>query len=54
MAGTGKRFLAATTVLGFAAGFICLGITLSTAQEPKVPDLSDLRDVVKAFRHRRA
>jgi hypothetical protein len=50
MAGTeiGKRLFAAAAVVGFAALFVLLGVRFSTADEPKVPDLSDLRDAVKA------
>ncbi|MFO0824484.1 MAG: PDZ domain-containing protein [Gemmataceae bacterium] len=44
----GKRFFAAVAVLGFAAVFTGVGITLASAQETKTPDLSDLRDAVKA------
>jgi HEPN domain-containing protein len=44
----GKRLLAATAVLGLAAVFLGTGVSLSTADEPKVADLSDLRDAVKS------
>ncbi|MCE9566518.1 MAG: PDZ domain-containing protein [Planctomycetes bacterium] len=47
-----RRFLAAVAVLGLAAIFASVNISLSTAQEPKVPDLSDLRDAVKAANKR--
>jgi serine protease Do len=46
--GIGKRLFAAAAVVGFAALFVVLGVRFSTADEPKVPDLSDLRDAVKA------
>jgi serine protease Do len=48
MAGLGMRWLAAAAVLGFAALFTGLGVALSTADEPMGPDLSELRDAVKA------
>ena len=48
MVGNGKRRLAAAAVLGLAATFIGVGVTLSVAQEKKAPNLSDLRDAVKA------
>ena len=44
----GKRWLAAATVLAFAALFVGVGIRLSWADEPKSADLTDLRDAVKA------
>jgi serine protease Do len=48
MAGVAKRWLAASAVLGLAATFVGVGVTLSIAQEQKTPDLSDLRDAVRA------
>jgi len=47
-----SRVLAAVAVLGFATLFAGVGITLSTAQESKTPDLADLRDAVKAANKR--
>jgi len=47
-----SRFLATVAVLGFAALFASVGVRLSTAQQPKGPDLSDLRDAVKAANKR--
>jgi hypothetical protein len=48
MAGSGMRSLAAGVVLGFAALSVGLGVRFSTADEPKAPDLTELRDAVKA------
>ena len=48
MTGNGNRWLAAATVLAFAALFVGVGIRLSRADEPKSADLTDLRDAVKA------
>jgi len=48
MTGNGKRWLAAATVLAFAALFVGFGVRFSTADEPKVADLADLRDAVKS------
>ena len=48
MAGTVRRLFAATAMLGFAALFVGIGIRFSMADEPKVADLSDLRDAIKA------
>ncbi|MBA4191593.1 MAG: hypothetical protein C0467_26740 [Planctomycetaceae bacterium] len=47
-----SRLLTAVAVLGFAATFASVGISLSNAQDSKVPDLSDLRDAVKAANKR--
>jgi hypothetical protein len=43
-----KRWFAALTIVGFAAGFLAVGVSLSRAQDAKAPDLSNLRDAVKA------
>lgn len=43
-----KRLFAAAAVLGFAALFLGVGAAPSPAQDSKAPDLSDLRDAVKA------
>ncbi len=48
MATLGLRWFVATAMLGLAALFTGIGLSLSTADEPKAPDLSDLRDAVKA------
>jgi hypothetical protein len=48
MVANGKRWLAAATILGVFAAVVGFGISLATAQESKAPDLSDLRDAVKA------
>jgi serine protease Do len=48
MIGNGKRWLAAATVLAFAALFVGVGVRLSWADEPKTADLTELRDAVKA------
>jgi serine protease Do len=42
----GDRLLAALVILGSAVLFAVVGISLSNADESKVPDLSDLRDAV--------
>src|SRR5262245_53168501 len=42
------RLFAATALLAFAFFFIGVGVSLSTADEPKAPDLSELKDAVKA------
>ena len=47
-----SRWLAAAAVLGFAAIFTGIGVRLSVAQDAKVPDLSDIRDAVKAANKR--
>jgi len=47
-----SRVLAAVAVFGFATLFAGVGITLSSAQESKTPDLADLRDAVKAANKR--
>ena len=47
MIGNGTRILAAAGILSFAGLFVGVGIRLSTADEPKMVDLSDLRDAVK-------
>ena len=52
MTGNGKRWLAAATVLAFAALFVGVGVRLSWADEPKTADLTDLRDAVKAANKR--
>jgi hypothetical protein len=52
MTGNGKRWLAAATVLAFAALFLGVGVRLSSADEPKAADLADLRDAVKAANKR--
>lgn len=43
-----KRFIAAASILGFAALVIGVGVGRSAADDPKAPDLSDLRDAIKA------
>lgn len=48
MSGVGNRLLTAAALTGVAALSIGLGVALSAAQEAKAPDLSDLRDAVKA------
>jgi serine protease Do len=48
MTGNGKRWIAAATVLAFAALGIGAGVRLSTADEPKAAELADLRDAVTA------
>lgn len=52
MTGNGKRWLAAATVVTFAALFVGAGVRLSSADEPKAADLTDLRDAVKAASQR--
>lgn len=44
----GNRLFAAIIILSSAGLFTGVGIALSNADEPKVPDLSDLRDAVNA------
>ena len=48
MTGSGMRSLAAGFVLGLAALSVGLGVRFSTADEPKAPDLTELRDAVNA------
>src|SRR6188472_2841431 len=48
MTGNGQRWLAAATVLAFAALCIGAGVRFSTADEPKATELADLRDAVTA------
>lgn len=48
MRGIGRRSIAASAAFASAALFLGLGARLSTADEPKAPDLTDLRDAVKA------
>ena len=48
MIGIQTRILAGAGVLSFAVLFVGVGIRLSTADEPKSVDLSELRDAVKA------
>lgn len=43
-----KRLFAAVAVLGLSAVCTGVGVAVATAQEAKTPDLSDLRDAVKA------
>lgn len=48
MTGIGMRLVGAAALVALAAAFIGIGATLSTADEPKAVDLTDLRDAVKA------
>lgn len=50
----GKQLFAAVAVAGLAVAFTGYGISLANAQETKTPDLSDLRDAVKAANKRGA
>ena len=43
-----KRLCAAIAIVGFAAAFVAVGVTLSHAQDAKAPDLANLRDAVQA------
>jgi serine protease Do len=52
MTGNGKRWLAAATVLAFAALFVGTGVRLSSADEPKSADLTELREALQAANKR--
>src|SRR5437870_649689 len=49
-----RRWFAAIAIVGFAASFVAVGVTLSRAQDAKAPDLSNLRDAVVAAAKRGA
>ena len=48
MSSTARRWFAAIAILGFAAASVGIGVSLSSAQEAKAPDLTGLRESVAA------
>ena len=54
MSSTARRWFAAIAILGFAAASVGIGVTLTSAQEARAPDLTGLRESVAAAAKRGA